>query len=495
MEKDYSFKARNSLLIKLYVLSVVLATIILFAARLPLETNIIGTLFGVITSIIVYTMNRLDKRKEWIPYILIVSLALMAIFMLENRPAVTSYLLVYYSMIIISLYHNYRYVIISGIFGLVITNLFLIRFGELAIVDYTTVHLISFNVLFSLMTTFLVYQCIIGKNIQNQAQKLAEEAVESRDNMEMMIKQVMLSIDKLESVNEQLTDHSRSSNTFSNELAATFNEIAGSVENQSNSASSINESIFAIDQEVKHISSKTNEMKSSAESTGEVVKSGFVQVQELTEHIQEVDQTLRETVAEMEVLNQSTGKVESILKTISDIADQTNLLALNAAIEAARAGSAGLGFAVVAQEVRKLAEHSIHSTSEIDQILSQIQSKTNNATRRVKQSESLFHESKLLMEATNESFHNVDNFIKELQQTSTVLNERVLNLSSSSSVVVDEINGVSSTSEQLSASVEEVLAGVEEQKIRMNNLNEKVIEIDQLSDTLKGACHRPDFVE
>ncbi|SDB83766.1 methyl-accepting chemotaxis protein [Pelagirhabdus alkalitolerans] len=484
-KKEYSFEERNSLLIKLYVVSVVLATIILFAGGLPLVTNLIGTLFGVTTVVLVYTMNRLNKKVNLIPYILIISLAMMTIFMLENRPAITSYLLVYYSIIIISLYHYYHYVLISGLFGLVITNLFFVRYGDITVVDYTTVHLVSFNILFVLMTMFLIYQCIIGKNIQGQAQQLASEAIESKGRIESIMQQVGVTVNKLDSLNEQLTDHSQSTNTYSNELATTFNEIAGGIENQADSASSISESIMAVDQEVNHIESETITMEKDAKHTGEVVKDGFAQVNQLTDTIQQVDLTLHKTVAEMEGLNQATESVEAILKTISDIADQTNLLALNAAIEAARAGDAGKGFAVVAQEVRKLAEHSIDSTDEITKILSQIQNKTNEATARVKESESLFSESKSLTKSTNQAFSNVDRFIVELQATSADLNQRVVKLSQSSSVVVDEINDVSSTSEQLSASVEEVLASIEEQNIRMNDLNDKVIEIDQLTDKLR----------
>lgn len=484
-KKDYSFEARNWLLIKLYILSVVLSAIILVAGGMPLLINVIGISFGIMTILIVFSLHKLDKKVHWIPYILLISLAGMTVFMLENRPAVTTYLLVYYSIIIISLYHNFRYVLVSGIFGLLITNYFVINYGEQTIVDYSPVYLGSFNILFILMTIFLISQSIIGKNIQRNAEILTVEAVESKESMEKMIDQVRFTVKKLEELNRQLMNHSDSTTAYSKELAATFNEIAGGVENQAYSATEMGEALHSVDQEVSEISLRAKAMKDNAVNASEIVISGSNKVKSLKQTINEVDQTLKLTVEEMSDLSESTTKVGDILQTITQIADQTNLLALNAAIEAARAGESGKGFAVVAQEVRKLAEHSIQSTDEIGRILTLIQEKVTSASTRVKESENSFKHSKKLTEDTSGAFLTIETFVDELQKLSVDINDRIELLGNSSANVVDEINSVSSVSEELNASVEEVLASVEDQNEKMVNLNEKVNQIDQLTDQLK----------
>nr|WP_272506060.1 methyl-accepting chemotaxis protein [Natronobacillus azotifigens] len=218
-----------------------------------------------------------------------------------------------------------------------------------------------------------------------------------------------------------------------------------------------------------------------------MVKSGSVKVEQLNKTISELDHTLQTTVEEMKELNSSTAKVGDILQTISDIADQTNLLALNAAIEASRAGESGKGFAVVAQEVRKLAEHSIQSTNEIGNILTLIQDKANSATTRVTQSENTFKTSKDLTNETGSAFNSIEQFVMELQEISTEINQKVELLSSSSATVVDEVNSVSSVSEELNASAEEVLASVEEQNAKITGLNEKVKDMDRLTKELNAA--------
>ncbi|MCZ0703085.1 methyl-accepting chemotaxis protein [Natronobacillus azotifigens] len=486
-KKNYSFEARNSLLIKLYVLSVALAGIILHAGGIPFLTNLIGILFGVTTIIIATLMHKFHKKINWIPYFLIVSLAMMTVFMLLNRPAITTYLLVYYSVIIISLYHNYRYVIVSGFFGVIITNYFAINYGEETIVGYDSVYLASLNLLFILMTTFLIYQSIIGKSIQNDTEVIASEAMKAKENMGEIVDHVRSTVNKLEEINVELTNHSSSTNAYANELALTFKEISSGVESQSNSAMEMSESIYSINEEVDNISSSANTMKDRALNTSEMVKSGSVKVEQLNKTISELDHTLQTTVEEMKELNSSTAKVGDILQTISDIADQTNLLALNAAIEASRAGESGKGFAVVAQEVRKLAEHSIQSTNEIGNILTLIQDKANSATTRVTQSENTFKTSKDLTNETGSAFNSIEQFVMELQEISTEINQKVELLSSSSATVVDEVNSVSSVSEELNASAEEVLASVEEQNAKITGLNEKVKDMDRLTKELNAA--------
>ncbi len=147
-KRTYTFQERNRLVLLLYLLSVILASVILSVSGLPVETVLIGLSFGVGTFVILFILYKLRKLTQWIPFIVIVSLALMTIFMLESRPSLTTYLITYFSLAIITLYHRYLYVLVSGVFGLLITNLFMFQYGSSVIVDYSTVHLVAFNIIF-----------------------------------------------------------------------------------------------------------------------------------------------------------------------------------------------------------------------------------------------------------------------------------------------------------------------------------------------------------
>jgi hypothetical protein len=119
------------------------------------------------------------------------------------------------------------------------------------------------------------------------------------------------------------------------------------------------------------------------ETTTGALSNNLTAVERISDNLQQMSRRTAETAASVGKLNERTSEIGSIVKLIKEIADQTNLLALNAAIEAARAGEQGRGFAVVADEVRKLAERTTTATSDIAQLVSAIQQETSEVKAMV----------------------------------------------------------------------------------------------------------------
>lgn len=172
-------------------------------------------------------------------------------------------------------------------------------------------------------------------------------------------------------------------------LAQTAQTMSQSSNEQSGSASSIARDVEQVTVSIKTIAESTEEVKHQAAASLDNVQTSNVKLSELVGEIDVAESAMREIEgAVVEFLN-STRSIIAMTQQVRDIADQTNLLALNAAIEAARAGEQGRGFAVVADEVRKLAEKSAQSASQIDDVtrtLSEKSESVDHAIRKGQQS-------------------------------------------------------------------------------------------------------------
>ena len=168
------------------------------------------------------------------------------------------------------------------------------------------------------------------------------------------------------------------------QLATSSQQISVSTSAQSDSASSMAAAVEQMTVGVDHISRNAQDAQDCSRQSDAVAAEGAGIVNDVVGDIRDIAETVNQTADAVEALGRQSEEISAIVGTIKDIADQTNLLALNAAIEAARAGEAGRGFAVVADEVRKLAERTTKSTQEIAAMISAIQSGTETAVVSMK---------------------------------------------------------------------------------------------------------------
>jgi len=222
---------------------------------------------------------------------------------------------------------------------------------------------------------------------------------------------------------------------------------------------------------IVQVASNADRVRTESNVTDQQVREGRNEVLALSKGMGSISDTVKDVVTEMQSLDGASRQIGEILGLIEEIADQTNLLALNAAIEAARAGEHGRGFAVVADEVRKLAENSASSTKQIGTLVADIQRRTSAVLERTARANSL-------VQNNAESARNVTTMIETVSTRVTEVAQLVSEISVATTEQARSSEELAKASEQMGAMTHEAAATMREQAITSNQILESVSEIE-----------------
>ncbi len=237
------------------------------------------------------------------------------------------------------------------------------------------------------------------------------------------------------------------------EMAAASSQITQSSRSQSESAASTAAAVEQVTVSINQVADNTRETRSVSEQACVLSTEGEKSARAAAEQMLGTAQSVGHSMQLIEQLSQRSNDISGIVKVIRDIAEQTNLLALNAAIEAARAGEQGRGFAVVADEVRKLAERTASSTSEISTMIEAIQSEVGRAVENLKSNNEQVAQGKSLAE-------EVAATLARINEGARVTMERINDISSAASEQGTASNDIARNVEKIAQMTEETSAAI-----------------------------------
>jgi methyl-accepting chemotaxis protein len=269
-------------------------------------------------------------------------------------------------------------------------------------------------------------------------------------------------------------DHARALNEAAMALSTAARQSAEMTEKQSESASSmaaaVEEMTVSIDQVRDHARDANSNAHQSGERShagGEVVHSAAREIGRISDAVNTSAQTIRH-------LESYSSEITSIVKVIHDIADQTNLLALNAAIEAARAGEQGRGFAVVADEVRKLAERTASSTKQIATMIDKVQAGARQAASEMEAGVELVGKGVGLAHQAGDSITNIQDAAARVEQAIHDIALALEEQASASQEIARGVETIAQASEENSASVSQTLNASQRLQSIASELNQTV---------------------
>ena len=259
-------------------------------------------------------------------------------------------------------------------------------------------------------------------------------------------------------------------------LSAEAVQVAASSERESEDTAAMAATVEQVTVSINHISGSAKDALDISNQAGKLSDEGGKIIHDAADEMTQIADTVRQTSQTIETLGQQSNQISSIVQVIKDVADQTNLLALNAAIEAARAGEQGRGFAVVADEVRKLAERTTKATEEITQMIVSIQSSSQAAVaamggtvRQVDGGVALAHRAG---EAINQIRGGADRVIAVVNDISLALTEQ------------------SSASDNLAGHVEAVAQITERNSFAAKSSAQEAQNMDQLAKSMRATVGR-----
>jgi len=280
---------------------------------------------------------------------------------------------------------------------------------------------------------------------------------------------------------EQSARNNESAATAIEETTATMHEMAANIQNVSKStqgqASAVTQTSASIEEmvtSVQRIANTAQKLVDLSQKTKTAVEAGLDAVDKSVKSTDEISKAIIRSADTISALGSRAEDIGKIVNVIDDIAEQTNLLALNAAIEAARAGEQGLGFAVVAEEVRKLAERSAKSTKEIAELISGIQKEAQNAVRLMEKSTELVEKGVEQSQQVGHSLKNIEGNVGEVDRYSKEIGAATQEQSAGSTQIAKAAESLRESTQEISSATDEQASAAEEIVKTMEKMREMI---------------------
>ena len=332
----------------------------------------------------------------------------------------------------------------------------------------------------------------VSKNIPDKLLNLKDEI----GNMAKILNSVILTLrnfmNNANTLTLNVTNHSENLELNMKQVTATANDIsnviiqiADGANKQAKDTEYGNTKILGLSKCINDTTSNMDKLNSDMKEVVSYSKEGMDMLAELKEQNINTNKSIDDISLVIDTTNNKAKEISKASEMILSIAKQTNLLALNAAIEAASAGESGRGFAVVDEEIRKLAEESNNFTNTIVEIINNLTKQTEKSVTTMESIRSTVTKQNQVFNLTLDKFNGISNSISSSMKALNTLNTTTDTLKKHRDSITDIVQSLSAIAEENAASTEEVAASVQEQTASISEFNNSIDEMSDLATNLK----------
>ncbi|MBC7320707.1 methyl-accepting chemotaxis protein [bacterium] len=330
----------------------------------------------------------------------------------------------------------------------------------------------------------------IKGNYHGEIGRLARSLEVMLDNLKALIMSAKEVSNQTTSTGEQITGAVNQTTQAVQQVATTVQELANGAQETAKNVQEVSSAIDSIGSMIETLAQNASAVERINQETAKMTEEGQVVVNELNRGFNETQNVTNAVVSAMDELERLAGEIGRIVETITAISSQTNLLALNAAIEAARAGEAGRGFAVVADEVRKLAEESNQSAQRISQFIDEIRNQVVKTAENIKNSVSVVNRQIEIGSRVTETFNRITEGTGRVIGAIEEITKGISRLVDESRRISNSIQSVAAIAEENAASAEETSAASQEISAAMEEINANINNLLSLAKDLEELLGR-----
>ncbi len=334
----------------------------------------------------------------------------------------------------------------------------------------------------------------INRDVSNAFLKRKDEighlgrAIQSiEDSLRTLIHQISSSAEQVAASSQELTAISEQTSTAAEEVAKTISGIAQSATVQAQSTAAGSEKLVSLGRVIEENQAYLKELIHTSNSVSQLVNDGLAVINDLSHKTVESGKATGEVYASIIKTNASSKRISEASGLITSIAEQTNLLALNAAIEAARAGEHGKGFAVVADEIRKLAEQCTKSTRVIDSMVKTLQEDAAVAVNAMEAVKGILEQQISNVNVAETKYIDIAKAIKGSEKAVKVLSDAGIEMENQKNEVHDTMQELSSVAQENAAGTQQAAASMQEQSAAIEEMANASEGLSQLAQELKSV--------